>query len=158
MRSLIIVGYVWQILGREAFLSPHSLVAPKKPILNRVNMFKKSGKNLHSSNIFVNGSYEQISRHIHNWCAVRFGTIYTISKTWKRHGGVLLLETLLKCNTPSWVFFAFLKWYKWYQIAQRITCIFQRGNKYRHYGKLLAIYLQSWHMFIAWCFEEVAVA
>ena len=24
-------------------------------------------------------------------------------------------------NTPPWVFFTFLKLYKWYQIAQRIT-------------------------------------
>ena len=29
-----------------------------------------------------------------------------------------------KINTPPWVFFTFLKLYKWYQIAQRITNIF----------------------------------
>ena len=28
--------------------------------------------------------------------------------------------TLLKSNIPPWVFFTFLKLYKWYQIAQRI--------------------------------------
>ena len=28
-----------------------------------------------------------------------------------------------KSNTPPWVFFMFLKLYKWYQIAQRITYI-----------------------------------
>ena len=26
-----------------------------------------------------------------------------------------------KSNTPSWVFFTFIKLYKWYKIAQRIT-------------------------------------
>ena len=34
--SFIILGYVWQILGRGAFLSPHPWAAPKTPILNRV--------------------------------------------------------------------------------------------------------------------------
>ena len=36
--SLIIVGYVWEILGREAFWHalPHPWAAPKKPVLNRV--------------------------------------------------------------------------------------------------------------------------
>ena len=28
-----------------------------------------------------------------------------------------------KINTPPWVFFTFLKLYKWYQIAQRITFV-----------------------------------
>ena len=44
------------------------------------------------------------------------------------HGEVLLLVKLQAsaCNfnessTPSWVFFMFIKLYKWYQIAQRIT-------------------------------------
>ena len=38
MPKFIIVGYVWQILGRGAFLPPtHLWAAPKKPILNRVN-------------------------------------------------------------------------------------------------------------------------
>ena len=40
------------------------------------------------------------------------------------HGGVLLLVNLQafsKSNTPPWVFFTFLKLYKWYQIMQRIT-------------------------------------
>ena len=46
------------------------------------------------------------------------------------HGGVLLLVKLqaasynfTKSNTPPWVFFTFLKLYKWYQIAQNITFI-----------------------------------
>ena len=29
--------------------------------------------------------------------------------------------TLLKSNTAPWIFFRFLKLYKWHQIAQRIT-------------------------------------
>ena len=37
-------------------------------------------------------------------------------------------------NTPPWGFFAFLKLYKWYQIAQRIThvsyCIFYGINPF----------------------------
>ena len=28
-----------------------------------------------------------------------------------------------KSNTPSWVFLTFLKFYKWYQIAQNITYV-----------------------------------
>ena len=44
------------------------------------------------------------------------------------HGGALLLVKLqtkacnfTKSNTTSWMFFMFLKLYKWYQIAQNIT-------------------------------------
>ena len=33
----MIVGYVWQILGRGAFLAHHTWAAPKSPILNRVD-------------------------------------------------------------------------------------------------------------------------
>ena len=37
-------------------------------------------------------------------------------------GGVLLLVRLqAKSNAPPWVFFTFLKLYKWYQMAQNIT-------------------------------------
>ena len=32
----IIVGYLWQILGREGLFAPHPWAAPKMPILNRV--------------------------------------------------------------------------------------------------------------------------
>ena len=35
MPSFIIVRYVWQILGRGAFLPPHPWAAPKLPILDR---------------------------------------------------------------------------------------------------------------------------
>ena len=39
MPSFIIVGYVWQILGRRAFLPPHPWAAPKMSILNKANAF-----------------------------------------------------------------------------------------------------------------------
>ena len=62
-------------------------------------------------------------------CSARFGTICTNWKTWKNtRGGVLFLVKLLasacnfpESNTPPWLFFTFLKLYKWYQIAQSIT-------------------------------------
>ena len=38
--SFIIVGYVWQILGRGPFCSPHLWAALKKRILNRVKITK----------------------------------------------------------------------------------------------------------------------
>ena len=51
------------------------------------------------------------------------------------HGGVLILVKLqasacniTKINTPPWVFFTFLKWYKWYQIVQRTTYKWINGN------------------------------
>ena len=37
--SFIIVGYMWQILGREPFLSRTSMSRPKRLIMNRVKMF-----------------------------------------------------------------------------------------------------------------------
>ena len=62
------------------------------------------------------------------WCVVRFGTTCNLKYVKSTHGGVLLLVKLqasacnfTKSNTPPWVFFTFLKLYKWYQIAQRIT-------------------------------------
>ena len=46
------------------------------------------------------------------------------------HGGVLILVKLqtlafnfTKINTPPGLFFTLFKIYKWYQIAQRTTCI-----------------------------------
>ena len=41
---------------------------------------------------------------MHMRCFARFGTNYTI-----------------EISTPPWVFFSFLKLFKWYQILQRIT-------------------------------------
>ena len=53
---------------------------------------------------------------------------YNLKSVKNTHGGVLILVKLqaLACNftrinAPSWVFFTFLKLYKWYQIAQWTT-------------------------------------
>ena len=55
--------------------------------------------------------------HLHNFKNVK-----------NTHGAVLILGKLqakacifTKYNTLPWVFFTFLKLYKWYKIAQRIT-------------------------------------
>ena len=37
---------------------------------------------------------------------------------------ILVACNVTKSNTPKWVFFAFFKLYKWYQISQHITCIY----------------------------------
>ena len=54
--------------------------------------------------------------------------LYNLKNVKNTHGGVLILVKLqasacnfTKINTPPWVFFTFLKLYKWYQIAQRTT-------------------------------------
>ena len=39
MPSFIILGYVWQILGRKGLFAPHPWAALKSPILNRVKTF-----------------------------------------------------------------------------------------------------------------------
>ena len=44
-------------------------------------------------------------------------------------GGVLHLVKLPKSNTPPWVFFTFLKLYKYCQIAQRITIMITFQSK-----------------------------
>ena len=44
-------------------------------------------------------------REKHSWRSVNFSKVAGFTKI----------------NTPLWVFFTFLKLYKWYQIAQRIT-------------------------------------
>ena len=71
----------------------------------------------------------------------RFGTIWSILKNMKNtNRGLLLLVQLqseacnfTKSNTPSWVFFTFLKFYKWYQIVQSIS-YFQTIPSYQiHY-------------------------
>ena len=50
--------------------------------------------------------------------------LYNFKKREKHLGGMSLLGKLqayfTKSNTPTWVFFTFLKMYKWYQIAQGI--------------------------------------
>ena len=59
--------------------------------------------------------------------------LYNLKKMKNTHRGVLLLVKLqasvcnfTRSNTPIWVFFTFLKLYKWYQIAHSIT--FQFAN------------------------------
>ena len=66
----------------------------------------------------------------------------------KTHGAVLLLVKLqaeacnfTKSNTPSRVFFTFFKLYKWYQIAQSITMLWETGL---HYTRI-----QEWRLFLA---------
>ena len=48
-------------------------------------------------------------------CAIRYH-LYDLKNVNNAHGEVLLLVKLqAKSNTPPWVFFTFLKLYKWYQ-------------------------------------------
>ena len=47
--------------------------------------------------------------------------LYNLKNVENTHGGVLILVKFTKIDTPPWVFLAFFKLYKWYQIAQRIT-------------------------------------
>ena len=49
---------------------------------------------------------------------VRCAILCNLKNVENTHEGVLILT---KINTLPWVFFTFLKLYKWYQIAQRIT-------------------------------------
>ena len=57
-------------------------------------------------------------------CAILY-RLYNLKNVKNIHGGMSLLVKLqayfTKSNTPLWVFFTFLKWYKWYQNAKRIT-------------------------------------
>ena len=65
----------------------------------------------------------------------RFGTIFTIKKMWKTHGGVLLLKlqaltwNFITINTPPRLFYTEL--YKWYQSVQRSTCLPKKSKKMR---------------------------
>ena len=45
--------------------------------------------------------------------------LYNLKNAKNTHGGVLIAEAcnFTKINTPPWVFFTFLKLYKWYQIV-----------------------------------------
>ena len=66
-------------------------------------------------------------------CVVRCAIWYhlcNLKNLKNTHEGVLILVKLqapacnfTKINTLSWVFFAFFKSYKWYQIVQRSTCM-----------------------------------
>ena len=58
---------------------------------------------------------------------------YNLKSMKNTHGGVLILVRLqakackawnfAKINATPWVFFTFLKFYRWYQIVQRITFV-----------------------------------
>ena len=57
--------------------------------------------------------------------------LYNLKNVKNTHGGVLLFVKLqaetrnfTKSNTPPWVLFTFSKLYKWYQVAQRTTYVF----------------------------------
>ena len=56
-------------------------------------------------------------------CAIWYH-LYNLKNVKNTHGGMSVLIKLqvyfTKSNSPLWVFFTFLKLYKWYQIAQRI--------------------------------------
>ena len=61
-------------------------------------------------------------------CCTIWYHLYNLKNVKNTHRGVLLsvkLQALAcnftKINTSPWVFFTFLKLYKWYQITQRIT-------------------------------------
>ena len=67
----------------------------------------------------------------HKWYVVRCAIwyqLYNLKNGKNFHGRVLILVKLqakacnfTEINTPAWVFFTFLKLYKWYQIGQRTT-------------------------------------
>ena len=56
---------------------------------------------------------------------------------------LLLYSHGIKSNTLPWVFFTFFKSYKWYQIAQRITYIFDQQTPVAgyYYFKHCALHL-----------------
>ena len=61
------------------------------------------------------------------FCAIWYH-LYNLKNMKNTHGGMLLLVKLqalaynfTKSNTPPWVFFTFLKLYKWNRIAQSTT-------------------------------------
>ena len=63
MPSFIIVGYVWQILGREGFFapppsSPHPWAAPKLSIRNRVKVNKTFESHSTQENIIFQQYYQ----------------------------------------------------------------------------------------------------
>ena len=62
-------------------------------------------------------------------CAIWYN-LYNFKNVKNTHGGVLLLVkfqastyNFIKSNTRPWVFFTFLKFFKWYQIVQNIATI-----------------------------------
>ena len=49
--------------------------------------------------------------------------LYNFKNVKNTHEEVLLLVNYTKSNTPPWLFFTFLKFYKWCQTAQSIIWI-----------------------------------
>ena len=88
-------------------------------------------------------------------CAIWYH-LYNLRNVKNTHGGVLISVKLqaetcnfTKINTPPWVLFTFLKLYKWYQIAQRITyseakTIFLEGG--RSFFLYIVFPFQSYYM------------
>ena len=63
---------------------------------------------------------------VNMWCFARFVIICTFKKHEKHPWRSVTFSkacNFTKSNGPLWVFFTFLKLFKWYQIAQSITCI-----------------------------------
>ena len=58
---------------------------------------------------------------IYVMCCAIWYHVYNLKNVKNTHGRVLVFNTL------PWLFFAFFKLYKWYQIAQRIT--YSKSNK-----------------------------
>ena len=61
-------------------------------------------------------------------CAISYH-LYNLKMVKNIHGVVLLLVKLQTCNftkskNPPWVFYTFLKLYKWYQMAQSVLYIY----------------------------------
>ena len=65
-------------------------------------------------------------------CAI-WHHLYNLKNVKSMHGGMSLLAKLqayfTKSNTPSWVFFTFLKLFKWYQILQHILSKLTANDK-----------------------------
>ena len=64
-------------------------------------------------------------------CAIWYH-LYNLKNMRNIHGGVLLL-VITKSSTPPWVFFTFLKLYKWYQIYD----IYKFGGLFLSFNQFL---------------------
>ena len=72
MPSFIIVGYVWQILGR----SGHPWAAPKMPILNRINIENNSTKQSKSKRITFLVTYCPLLKSLQNLINKHLNILY----------------------------------------------------------------------------------
>ena len=80
----------------------------------------------HCSKSFLNISLYYLITKLNKWCFARFGTICTIQKcgkdpwtsdTFSKVAGWKFTKSI----TLPWVFFMFLRLYKWYQITQSVS-------------------------------------